>query len=278
MNLNMHSKLKMKIEVIAFALPFFILLACSESEKPEKYIAKVNDSYLTEPELDLMIDSQFMSEKSKSVIIKNWVRREILFQEAVKEGLTDTKEFAATLELSKKELAAALLLEKYAAGMQQQFTQDELENFFEENQSSFRLPFNSYFLNRANFSQRDAAVKFRSALIMNGWNEAVNEVKHTQQLVDLADSILIPEQDIQPVSLLRILEGLYPLEISIVIPDERGYYSVVQLIDKYSAGTIPPFSAVQSEVDKRYKSALTELAVENYINDLYSLSEIEINK
>ena len=278
MNLNMHSKLKMKIEVIAFALPFFILLACSESEKPEKYIAKVNDSYLTEPELDLMIDSQFVSEKSKSVIIKNWVRREILFQEAVKEGLTDTKEFAATLELSKKELAAALLLEKYAAGMQQQFTQDELENFFEENQSSFRLPFNSYFLNRANFSQRDAAVKFRSALIMNGWNEAVNEVKHTQQLVDLADSILIPEQDIQPVSLLRILEGLYPLEISIVIPDERGYYSVVQLIDKYSAGTIPPFSAVQSEVDKRYKSALTELAVENYINDLYSLSEIEINK
>lgn len=278
MNLNMHSKLKMKIEVIAFALPFFILLACSESEKPEKYIAKVNDSYLTEPELDLMIDSQFVSEKSKSVIIKNWVRREILFQEAVKEGLTDAKEFAATLELSKKELAAALLLEKYAAGMQQQFTRDELENFFEENQSSFRLPFNSYFLNRANFSQRDAAVEFRSALIMNGWIGAVNEVKHTQQLVDLADSILIPEQDIQPVSLLRILEGLYPLEISIVIPDERGYYSVVQLIDKYSAGTIPPFSAVQSEVDKRYKSALTELAVENYINDLYSLSEIEINK
>jgi hypothetical protein len=268
----------MKIEVVAFALPFFILLACSESKKPEKYIAKVNDSYLTEPELDSMIDSQFVSEKSKSVIIKNWVRREILFQEAVKEGLTDTKEFAATLELSKKELAAALLLEKYAAGMQQQFTQDELENFFEENQSSFRLPFNSYFLNRANFSQRDAAVKFRSALIMNGWNGAVNEVKHTQQLVDLADSILIPEQDIQPVSLLRILEGLYPLEISIVIPDERGYYSVVQLIDKYSAGTIPPFSAVKNEVDKRYKSALTELAVENYINDLYSLSEIEINK
>jgi len=268
----------MKIEVIAFALPLFILLACSESKKPEKYIAKVNDSYLTEPELDSMIDSQFVSEKSKSIIIKNWVRREILFQEAVKEGLTDTKEFAATLELSKKELAAALLLEKYAAGRQQQFTQDELENFFEENQSSFRLPFNSYFLNRANFSERDAAVKFRSALITNGWNGAVDEVNHTQQLVDLADSILIPEQNIQPVSLLRILEGLYPLEISIVIPDERGYYSVVQLIDKYSAGTIPPFSAVKSEVDKRYKSALTELAVENYINDLYSLSEIEINK
>ncbi len=78
--------------------------------------------------------------------------------------------------------------------------------------------------------------------------------------------------------MLRILEGLYPLEISIVIPDDRGYYTVVQLLDKYAAQSIPPFEAVKTEVESRYKSALTELALENYINDLYSLSEIEINK
>ena len=90
--------------------------------------------------------------------------------------------------------------------------------------------------------------------------------------------MLVSEQDIQPVRLLRILEGLYPLEISIVIPDERGYYSVVQLLAKYAAGSIPAFHAVKSEVERRYKAALTELAVENYINELYSLSEVEINK
>ena len=272
----MRLNLIKKIEVLV--LPLLVLTSCSESKKPDAYIAKVNDSYLTESELSAMVDSQFVSEKNRSVFINNWVRQEILFQEAGKKGITETNEFKETIENTKRELAAAMLLEEYASKIEQQFTQYELENFFEENESSFKLPFNSYFLNRANFSERDAAVKFRTSLIMMGWNGAVNESGRSEQLINLEDSVLVYEQDIQPVKFLRILEGLYPLEISIVVPDERGYYSVVQLIDNYAAGTTPPFGAVKTEVERRYKSALTELAVENYINDLYSLSEIEINK
>ena len=93
----------------------------------------------------------------------------------------------------------------------------------------------------------------------------------------MANGILLPEQDIYPSKLLRILEGLYPLEISIVISDDRGYYTVVQLLDKYFAQTIPPFNAVKREVRKRYLSALAELNVEDYINDLFTKNEIEIN-
>jgi PPIC-type PPIASE domain len=275
MNLKMLSSLIRKIEVI---LPLFILFACSESKKPDTYVAKVNDSYLTEKKLSELVDSQFVSEKNRSVVIKNWIRQEILFQEAVKEGLTETDEFKATLENTKKQLAAAMVLEKFAATTQTQFTEEELENFFEENESSFKLPFNSYFLNRIDFSNRDAAVEFRTALIMNGWAGAINEIEQDTSIVNLQDSILVSEQDIQPVRLLRILDGLYPLEISIVIPDERGYYSVVQLLDKYSAGSVPTFNAVKNEVNRRYTSALTELAIENYINELYSKSEIDLRK
>jgi len=276
MNLNMHSSLTRKIEVII--LPLLILVACNESKKPDSYIAKVNDSYLTESKLGELIDSQFVSDKSRSVIIKNWVRQEILYQQAIKEGLTETEEFKETISNTRKQLAAAMVLDKYAASTQQNFTEEELKNFFGENESSFKLPFNSYFINRIDFSNRDAAVTFRTKLIMNGWAGAMNESVSDTSIVGREDSILISEQDIQPVRLLRILEGIYPLEISIVIPDERGYYSVVQLLDKYSAGSLPAFEAVKDEVKRRYESALTELAVENYINDLYSLSEIEIKK
>ncbi len=276
MNFSMHSSLIKKIEVII--LPLLILVACNENKKPETYIAKVNDSYLTESRLAELIDSQFVSEKSRSVIIKNWIRQEILFQQAVKEGLTETNDFKETLTNTRKQLAAALVLEKFAATTQQQFTEEELKNFFEANESSFKLPFNAYFLNRIDFSNRDSAVAFRTKLIMNGWAGAIYESKQDTNIIRKEDSVLVSEQDIQPVRMLRILEGLYPLEISIVIPDERGYYSVVQLLDKYTAGSLPAFEAVKDEVERRYKSALTELAIENYIDDLYSLSEIEIKK
>lgn len=264
------------IEGIIF--PLFILSACSEPKKPDSYIARVNDSYLTEDEFTGLVDSQFVSEKSRAAVIRNWVKREILFQEAVKQGLTETKEFTGTIENTKRQLAAALVLEKFASTSQSLFTTEDLKNYYQENQTSFRLPYNAYFLNRINFSNRETAVMFRTEVIHNGWAEASNKFSKDLSLVNISSEVLIPEQDVYPVSLLRILEGLYPLEISIVIPDDRGYYTVVQLLDKFAAQSIPPFEAVKTEVEGRYKSALTELALENYINDLYSLSEIEINK
>ena len=264
------------IEGIIF--PLFIFSACSETEKPDSYVARVNNSYLTEVEFAEMIDSQFVSEKSKATLIKNWVKQEILYQEAVKQGMTDTKNYKRSIEDTKRQLAASLVLQNFAASSQPVVTQEELEDYYNENKTSFRIPFNAYYLNRINFSDRETAVMFRTELMTNGWTEAVNKFSSDLSLVKLESEVLISEQDIYPVRLLRILEGLYPLEISIVIPDERGYYTVVQLLDKYSAQAIPPFEAVKSEVERRYKAALTELALENYINDLYSLNEIEIKK
>ena len=151
-NLKTLSKQMRKIEVIILSL--FILFACSESKKPEKYIAKVDDSYLSESSFEELIDSQFVSEKNKSLVIKSWVRQEVLYHEAVRTGLTDSKEFKQIIENTKKQLAAAMVLEKYAATVDQQFTKNELEDFFEENESSFKLPFNAFYLNRVNFSDR----------------------------------------------------------------------------------------------------------------------------
>jgi len=275
-NLKMLLSRNRIIEGMLF--PLFIFSACSETEKPDSYVARVNNSYLTEVEFAEMIDSQFVSEKSKATLIKNWVKQEILYQEAVKQGMTDTKNYKRSIEDTKRQLAASLVLQNFAASSQPVVTQEELENYYNENKTSFRIPFNAYYLNRINFSDRETAVMFRTELMTNGWTEAVNKFSSDLSLVKLESEVLISEQDIYPVRLLRILEGLYPLEISIVIPDERGYYTVVQLLDKYSAQAIPPFEAVKSEVERRYKAALTELALENYINDLYSLNEIEIKK
>ncbi len=264
------------IEGIIF--PLFIFSACSQPEKPESYVARVNNSYLFESEFSELVDSQTVSEKTKALVIKNWIRQEILLQEAVKRGITETNEFKRTVENSRRQLAASLVLQDIAITSQPVVTNEELENYYKENKTSFRIPFNAFFLNRINFSNSETAVMFRTELMMNGWTEAINKFSNDLSLVNFESSVLISEQDLYPIRLLRALEGLYPLEISIVIPDDRGYYSVVQLLDKYSAQDIPPFEAVKTEVERRYKAALTELALENYINDLYSLSEIEINK
>ena len=263
------------IEGIIF--PLFLLYACNEPQKPASYVARVNGSYLTEEDVSQLIDSQFVSEKSRTSIIKNWVRQEVLYQEAVKEGITKTKSFQKSIESAKRELAAAILLEKFSSSSKPVYTNEDLENYYNENQTSFKLPFNSYFLNRINFSNENTAVQFRTEVISSGWKQAEDKFARDTTILNIANGILLSEQDIYPPKLLRILEGLYPLEISIVISDDRGYYTVVQLLDKYSAQTIPPFEAVKTEVRRRYLSEQTELNTEDYINDLFTKNEIEIN-
>lgn len=258
--------------------PLFILNACTETDKPEAYIARVNNSYLTEKEFSEMVDSQSVSEKHRSVIINNWVRQELLYQEAQKKGLTNTIEFKKNLEHTERQLAASLLIESLSSVPTIAVTEEEMRDYYNEQKSSFRLPYNAFFLHRINFFDRETAVIFRTELIQSGWDEAIKKFSDNASVVSIASEILVAEQDVYPVRLLRILEGLYPLEISIVIPDDRGYNTVVQLLDKYTAQTIPPFEAAKKEVERRYRGALTELAIENYINDLYSLNDIEINK
>jgi hypothetical protein len=274
--MNLKMRLSSKKIIKGILLLSLFLFSCSKPEKPDSYIARVNDSYLRESELSELVDTQFVSEKYRTAIIKNWVRQEILFQEAAKQGIIDSREFKRSIENSRRQLAASLLLEKFSASSVQSVTPQELENYYQDNQSSFRLPFNSYYLNRITFSDREAAVMFRTEVIVNNWQPAVEKFSQLPSLVSILAESLIPEQDVYPAKLIRVLEGLYPLEISIVIPDDKGYYTVVQLIEKYAAQSIPPFPAVKSEVERRYKSALNELALENYINDLYSLNEIEI--
>jgi formyltetrahydrofolate hydrolase len=201
-----------------------------------------------------------------------------LYQHAVKQGITEKKEFREIIDRTGRELAAAMVLENFTSNSEPVYSNEDLKYYYEENKSSFRLPFNSYFINRISFTDENTAVQFRTEVISGNWKDAEKRFTQDTSLANISNEILLPEQDIYPQKLLRVLEGLYPLEISIVISDDRGYYTVVQLIDKYFAQSIPPFEAVKKEVEKRYVSALTELAVEDYIIDLYNQNEIEINK
>jgi len=270
----LFSKTKL-IEGIFF--PLFFLFSCSEPQKPESYIARVNDSYLTEEKLSDLSDAQIVNGNNRTSAIKNWIKQEILFQEAKKQGILNDKNFKSTIEKSERQLANSMVLKNYLKSWKPEVTDEILKYYFEENKTSFKLAFNSYLLNKVSFSDTDVAVEFRTELIQSDWKSALNNFANHDSVVEVSSNVFIPEQDIYPAKVLRVLEGLYPLEISIVISDDRGYYTVVQLIEKYSAGSIPPFEAVKKEVETRYIAASNEVAIENYLDELYSKNEIEIN-
>jgi len=73
-----------------------------------------------------------------------------------------------------------------------------------------------------------------------------------------------------------VVKRLHPPEISIVISEREGYYTVVQVLEKYLIGSLPSYNVIKQDVEKRYLAERRKELLENYIKDLYSQNEIEV--
>jgi hypothetical protein len=274
MNFKKHL-VKKKIISLLFIAPI-LLSGCVEEKKEEDFVARVNDSYLSNDELKELIDTTSSSTFYKSEVIRNWINRELMFQTAVEEGVLEKEEYKRLIKDSERELAAALLLNQYVSGKKIKFERTDLSLYFEENRDEFKLAKNAYLLNIIHFSDEDRAVEFRSGFLTNGWDSTLVNFEGDSTIIDVWNKVLLKEQDIFPLTVLRVVKRLHPPEISIVISEGTGYYSIVQVLGKYMKGSLPPFDIIKDEIEIRYLAEKRNKMIEDYIEKLYSTNEIEV--
>jgi hypothetical protein len=274
MNLIRHFSRLNKISFVLIAAS--ILTGCGKEQPKSEYVARVNDAYLTKKELASLIDTTMVNTLHKSEVIRNWVNREILFQQAENEGILQKDDYQRLVKNSGKELAGVLLLDSYISSVTINFEQRELINYFEENSDDFKLPDISYLLNIIHFSNEDRAVEFRSLVLDSDWQKAMNVFYSESAIISNENKVLLKEQDVSSIKVLRVVKRMHPLEISIVISEREGYYTVVQVLEKYLKGSVPSYNVIKQDVEKRYLAEKRKELLENYIKDLYSENEIEV--
>ena len=274
MNSIRHLSQLNKISLMLIAAS--ILTGCGKEQPKTEYVARVNDAYLTKKELASLIDTTMINTLHKSEVIRNWINREILFQKAKNEGILLQDDYKGLIKNSGKELAGALLLDSYISSVTINFEQRDLINYFEENSNDFKLPDKSYLLNIIHFGNEDKAVEFRSLVLDSDWQKAMNVFYGDSEIIKTENKVLLKERDIYSIKVLRVVKRLHPLEISIVISEREGYYTVVQVLKKYLKGSLPSFDVVKQDVEKRYLAVKRKELMENYIKDLYSKNEIEV--
>ena len=259
-----------------FLIAVSVIFGCTKTAEKTDYIAKVNDSYLTKNDLALIVDTT-ETKARKEEAIKNWILKEMLFQEAKKEGIVDSRAYKNDIENSRKELAGSLLLKAYSDVQKINATKSDLRNYYEKNNNEFKLSFNAYYLNIIRFDSYEQAVQFRSYLLENGWDEAVAQFKNDPSVIRVRTAVTINEQDLYPAKLARLVQALQPLEISIVISEDSGYHTVVQVLDKFPKESVPPFEAIRNKVEERFKAGHLKGLINKYIDDLYIKYNVDIN-
>lgn len=276
--MNCEKHLNKTLTKILFLLGVLVFAACSEEQKKDDFIARVNDSYLTREEFASLADTAELNSAQKEQVIKDWIYQEILFQAAEKEGITKREEYKNILKKSSYELAAAMLINNYAESENIKYSDDDLLTYFESNKNYFRAISDLYLLNKVLFNNEDNAIKFRMLALDSDWQKAVGVFTGDSSLIRNISANLIDENNIYPIQLSRIIKDFYPDEISIVFTEKPGYYSVVQMLNKYGKESIPPFDIIKSNVEKRFIAEQKKKIIEEYLKELYSENEIEIKK
>lgn len=250
-----------------------LITGCGKETDKKDYVARVNDSFLTKNDLDEMSDTSLGNNFYKSELIRNWIDEELLYQEAVNEGIIEENEFNRIISNSRRELAGALLLREVADQYEFDYSIDDLEKFYQLNIDEFKITDNAYLLNIAEFSNEDEAINFRNDLLQNEWQKVIESGKN---IMTKQDNVLLGENEIYPLPVRDILHELYPQEISIVINTDTTKYTIIQVIEKYLEGTIPHFELIKEKVEKKFVSAEKRKFINEYIKKLYTENDIEV--
>jgi len=269
-----------KLSKNSLLVPFLIsliFLSCSKEEKNEKNIAKVNDAVLTEDMLNSMMNDSKNKAKLKDEIINQWIEDEVLFQEAEKEGITNEKEFQKILERSKKNLAISFLIKKYLDKNEIQIKDEELKKYYDENKNEFVLNDELYYLRIARFENYESAIEFRKKLIETNWNIANNYIKTKTDKFQTKED-LIYKKDLQPIQVVRIVNTMEINEISSIIDISNNEFIIINLMNKYSENTIPPFEAVKNLVKEKLTILKQKELIHNYLTELLSEHNLEIER
>jgi hypothetical protein len=261
-----------------FILTAAVLISCGKESPRTDYAARVNDSYLTEEELNRIIDSSPGNNFYRNEVIRNWVNREVLFQQAVDEGIIKEGEYIRKIEDSKKQLAAAMLLDQIYNAEDISVSDSELEEFFSLRSEEFRLSEDHFLLNTAKFGMEEDAIFFRNRVIETKWDEASGEFSEKNLILNKRSLAFLSEREIHPVSVLRVARELYPGEVSIVINEAPDQYTVLQLLQRYSSGTIPPSGVIKESLRRRFIHHKKQDMLKSYLKDLYSNFDIEIRQ
>jgi len=261
--------------IVTFTLTQF---GCSKEEKPSKYIAKVNKSVLTEED----VKSALLEDRNKGIYreeyINNWIRTEILYQEAVDKGLLNDNEFKSLLDRNKKELASALLIKKLVDEEKIEPTDDEIKEYFDNNKNDFKLVDDAYRINEIEFDNFNNAVEFRNSLLETEWTRALNQYRSSQSIIELLPQKLLLKYQIQPITLLRVITTLDINEVSVVLETEPMKFTVVQLLEKFSKDLIPPLDMVKNEVKERLSIIKRNQFTKEHIDKLIADHNLEIER
>jgi hypothetical protein len=276
--INLRKPLKIKVKFFFSIYVLFLSTFCSEEKNNFEFLARVNDSFLTREDVASLVDTAKLDDSQLNLLIKEWAKKELLFQKAIDEGIIDDQIYEDILLKSSRELAISLFIQKKFNEFEFEIKEDDLINFYNVNKVLFQKSDKTYQINIAVFSDEELAIKFRELAIESQWQRAIQFISDKPFFKGVNNNLILESWEIYPNEIVRLADNMMEKEISIVIKDLKNNYYVFQLEKIFKPFEIYPFELVKELVKEKYILQKKIEMFENFLSELYSENKVEIKK
>ena len=212
-------------------------------------IARVGDAELTESEFASQLapsSEADLAEGEREQLIEDWVRQELLYQEALARGLHQRVQLKTLLEQMRRDLLVAALLDAEFQDHELTFSESAIRRYYDEHQADFRRLHPEI---RARHilltSQREANAR-RKTLLQRGesFAEAARKYSHDAATRNKGGELGYFSEAENPV-LWAACQNLTLKRISEPVPTEYGHH-LIQVLERGEIGTVRDLSQVRA--------------------------------
>lgn len=234
-------------EICLTALLVFLLAGCSKKEKQGKFLASVNRNDLYMSSVASHVDTS--SAYAVRNYVSHWVDEQLLFDEAQKLRLDNSREFDERVKEFSTQLAITMLLNKNIYDRPLDLPPAEISAFYDAHRTEFLAAEDIAFVNYAAFDKRSTAVSFRNALISGtGWSTVFSDIP-AYAIMDVKDSVYLVASNSNS-AVWNVIQSLEAGRVSFPIQVDSLSY-IVQVIAKINPGDPLPLSYASTRIRQR---------------------------
>jgi peptidyl-prolyl cis-trans isomerase C len=265
---------------LAFSLCVFVACKGDGQVGDSEVVARVGDAVLTADDLDRLDEDQHKVRMptylTKEEMMEEWIRSEVLYQQALKEGVDEEKECAWRLRNSAKGVVVQRfwelkIYEKYA-----DVSDEETLKWYEENKDEkYRAKTTGVWLRRILLNSKEDA------------DEVMRRLEGGEDFVKIASSESVTPEKLEAGSLgYRRVEDVSPVYRADVAKMEVGgiagpfklsnFYVIIKLEDRVGPGAyLKPAGIGMELLRDRAKVALWRETADGIGTDLEAAADIE---
>ena len=247
------------------ALAGALLAGCGEAPggAPGDAVARVGDAALTERDLaEALGDAPpgLDSAAAREHVVEQWVQRELLVQEARRQGLDADPAVRRLLAENERATLEAAALDAYFAQTPADPSEADLRTYYEAHREALALREPYVRLRHLRVADRARAAQARTALeraLRSAYPDSLFALTAREYADDPAGAVAFASEYVSEGRVGALDEALgerlaaLPAGAQVAVVPVGRVFHVVQVVDRVPAGTVPPFDLVRDELAER---------------------------